>query len=230
MIQDILKKYNIHYKTLEVYDQAFIHRSYINENPKSKLGHNERLEFLGDAVLELVSTDFLFNKYPHHSEGDLTAYRSALVNTNTIGQVAADLGFNAYLKLSKGESKDTGRARMTILADTYEAFIGAIYLDAGYSECVKWVEATLLVATDKIVKSGLFKDAKSLIQEKAQEKLQVTPTYKVMSESGPDHDKVFVVGVYFNDTLVGQGEGKNKQEAESLAAKSALAAYKWIEM
>lgn len=225
-----LEKYEIKYKNIKLYEQAFVHRSYINENPRFALGHNERLEFLGDSVLELIVTKFLYYKYPDHSEGDLTAYRSALVNTISIGEAANRLGFNDYLKLSKGESKDLGKARMSILADTYEAFLGAMYLDIGYDECIKWVSKTLLISTDKIVKGGLFKDAKSLVQEKAQEKLQITPSYRVISEAGPDHDKLFIVGIYFNDKEVARGEGKSKQESEANAAKNALLVYKWIQV
>lgn len=226
-LEEILKQNNISPKNIDLYEQAFVHRSFINENPKFKLGHNERLEFLGDSVLELIVTDDLYAKYPDHSEGDLTAYRSALVNTVSIGDCAFGLGFNDLLKLSKGEQKDTGKARASILADTYEAFLGALYLDLGYDACVEWVKKTLLVQTDNIVRGGLFKDAKSLVQEKAQEKFQVTPSYRVISETGPDHDKLFVVGIYFGNDQVSDGSGKSKQEAETNAAKAAIAKYKW---
>ncbi len=226
-LEIILNKNNITPKKIELYEQAFVHRSFINENPKFKLGHNERLEFLGDSVLELIVTDALYFKYPDHSEGDLTSYRAALVNTTSIGETAYNLGFNDLLKLSKGEQKDTGKARLSILADTYEAFLGALYLDLGYDRCVSWVKETLLINTDNIVRGGLFKDPKSLVQEKAQEKLQVTPSYKTISETGPDHDKLFVVGIYFGNDMVSDGSGKSKQEAEVSAAKAALAKYKW---
>jgi ribonuclease-3 len=229
-MQDIkifLDKNNIKYNNLALYEQAFVHRSYINENPKFEMGHNERLEFLGDAVMELIVTDFLYRKYEGHSEGDLTAYRAALVNTQTISTAASDFGLNDYLKLSKGESKDIGKARMTILADTYEALLGAMYLDSGYEACKQWVAKTLLPNTENIIENKLYKDAKSLVQEKAQEKLQLTPRYKVMSESGPDHDKIFVVGIFFNEELVAEGKGKSKQESETLAAKGALQKYGW---
>ncbi len=226
-MQDFLEKNNIIYKNIELYEQAFVHRSYINENPKFTLGHNERLEFLGDSVLELIVTDYLYHKYTHHAEGDMTAYRSALVNTISIGDVGEKLGFNDHLKLSRGESKDMGRARGSILADTYESFLGAMYLDLGYERCVEWVRDTLLINTDTIVQSGQYKDAKSLVQEKAQEIMQTTPTYKVTSESGPDHDKLFIIAIFFNNKEVATGEGKSKQEAESDAAKNALIKYKW---
>jgi ribonuclease-3 len=227
-LEIILTNNNIKPNNIELYEQAFVHRSFINENPKFKLGHNERLEFLGDSVLELIVTDALYFKYPDHSEGDLTVYRSALVNTTSIGETALNLGFNDLLKLSKGEQKDTGKARTPILADTYEAFLGALYLDLGYDKCVEWVKKTLLINTDMIVRGGLFKDAKSLVQEKAQEKLQVTPSYRVVSETGPDHDKLFVVGIYFGNDCVADGSGKSKQEAETNAAKAALTKYKWV--
>ena len=227
-LEIILNKNNITPKKIELYEQAFVHRSFINENPKFKLGHNERLEFLGDSVLELIVTDALYFKYPDHSEGDLTSYRAALVNTTSIGETAYNLGFNDLLKLSKGEQKDTGKARLSILADTYEAFLGALYLDLGYDRCVSWVKETLLINTDNIVRGGLFKDPKSLVQEKAQEKLQVTPSYKTISETGPDHDKLFVVGIYFGNDMVSDGSGKSKQEAEVSAAKAALTKYKWV--
>jgi ribonuclease-3 len=227
-MQELLKKLNIEYKKIELYEQAFVHRSFINENPKFVLGHNERLEFLGDAVLELIVTDFLYRKYPDHNEGDLTAYRAALVNTNSIGAVAQELGFNEHLKLSKGESKDTGRARFSILADTFEAMLGAIYLDLGYERCVKFVEDTIVQNLDSIVRDGLYKDPKSLVQERAQELKQLTPVYKLLSESGPDHDKIFVVGIYFNNDLIAEGEGKSKQLGEIDAAKNALTKLKWI--
>ncbi|MEA4910541.1 Ribonuclease 3 [bioreactor metagenome] len=207
--------------------QAFIHRSYINENSSFKLGHNERLEFLGDAVLELVSTNYLYNKFQDLAEGELTSYRAALVNTKSIGSVARELGFNDYLFLSKGESKDFGKARLSILADTYEAFIGAVFLDKGYDFAKSFIEKTLLTHTDEVVEAGKYKDAKSVVQEKSQDILSVTPSYKVLSESGPDHDKKFIVGIYFGEEKVAEGEGRSKQEAETRAAKEALIKKKW---
>jgi ribonuclease-3 len=212
----------------KLFEQAFIHRSYINENPKTHLEHNERLEFLGDAVLELVVTEYLYGKYPHHNEGDLTAYRSALVNAVTLGEVADALSFNDMLKLSKGEAKDVSRARSSILADAYEAFIGALYLDQGYSAACEFITKTLLIKTEGIIQKGLYKDAKSFIQEKAQEVFSVTPSYKVIHEEGPDHDKRFTVGVYFGDELIAEGNGKSKQEAETSSARSALEKKGWV--
>lgn len=223
------KRVNFTFKDKNLLKQAFIHRSYINENPKTGFSHNERLEFLGDAVLELIVTDFLFKKYPNKQEGDLTSYRAALVNAQIIGSIAMnDLGMNEFMLLSKGEAKDVGRARLSILADAYEAFLGALYLDQGYDACYLFVKNTILVKTEEVVKNGLWKDPKSLIQEKAQEYLSVTPLYKVQQEIGPDHDKRFVVGVYFGTEKIAEGEGRSKQEAEQQAAEAALKAKGWI--
>lgn len=207
--------------------QAFIHRSYINENSNLKLGHNERLEFLGDAVLELVSTNYLYHKYEDLAEGDLTSYRAALVNTKSIGAIAKELNFNNYLFLSKGESKDFGKARLSILADTYEAFIGAVFLDKGYDFAKEFIEKTLLTHTEEVVEAGKYRDPKSVIQEKSQDLLSVTPNYKVISESGPDHDKKFIVGIYFGEEKIAEGEGRSKQEAETHAAKVAIQKKGW---
>ncbi|MCF7834210.1 MAG: ribonuclease III [Candidatus Pacebacteria bacterium] len=223
------KATGINFKDKDLLKQSFIHRSYINENPGSKLSHNERLEFLGDAVLELVVTDFLYKKYPTYSEGDLTAVRSALVNAVIISKVASDLGMNEYLLLSKGESKDKGKARQYILANTYEAYVGAVYLDQGYKIAEKFITENLLSYTEEIISKKLWRDAKSLAQEKAQEELGVTPSYRVLHESGPDHDKHFTVGIYFGNTLAGEGKGKSKQEAEQKSAESALKAKNWLE-
>lgn len=223
------KKLNINFKDKDLLQQAFIHRSYINENAGCKFSHNERLEFLGDAVLELVVTDHLYNKYPLNNEGELTAYRSALVNANIIGDIASDLLMNEYLLLSKGESKDIGKARSYILANTYEAFVGALYLDQGYKKAEKFIEDSLLIKLDEIVSKKLWRDSKSLIQEKAQEYLNITPSYKVLHESGPDHDKSFTVGVFLKDEKIAEGKGHSKQEAEQSAAKKALELKDWLD-
>lgn len=219
---------SITFKNTTLLEQAFIHRSFINENPRTGLVHNERLEFLGDAVLELVVTEFLYTKYPHQNEGDLTAYRSALVNAVTLGEVASFLGFNDMIKLSKGEAKDVHRARSSILADAYEAFVGALYLDQGYDAAKSFIQRTLLGKTEEIIRKGLYKDAKSYVQEKSQEKYSVTPLYKVLSEEGPDHDKLFLVGIYFGEDKIAEGKGKSKQEAETQAARSALELKGWV--
>ena len=211
-----------------ILERAFTHRSFINENPKSGLEHNERYEFLGDAVLELVITDYLFRQYPNHSEGELTAYRSALVNAVVIGEVARDLGMNDYLLLSKGEAKDNGRARQTILANTYESFVGALYLDQGYEPCKLFITRTLVPKLQEIIANKAWKDAKSLVQEEAQERVGVTPSYRVVGESGPDHDKYFTIGIFFGDKKIAEGKGRSKQEGEQKAALAALEAKGWI--
>jgi ribonuclease-3 len=207
---------------------ALTHRSALNEKSSSSTESNERLEFLGDAVLELIVTEFLYEKYPHHNEGDLTAYRSALVNAVTLGEVASSLGINDLMLLSKGEAKDAHRARSSILADAYEAVVGAIYLDQGYEVVRDFVAKTVLIKTDDIVRKGLHKDAKSLVQEKAQEKYSATPVYKVISEEGPDHDKLFSVAIYFAEEQIAEGKGKSKQEAETSAAREALLKKGWV--
>ena len=231
MIQfkDFEQKTKIIFKDKNLLKQAFIHRSYINENPSAKLAHNERLEFLGDAVLELIVTDFLYKKYPTYSEGELTALRSALVNAIIIAEVASNIGMNDFLLLSKGESKDNGKARQYILANTYEAYIGAVYLDQGYAVADKFIRNTLLPKTEEIVSKKLWRDAKSLVQEKAQEFNSVTPSYKVTNETGPDHDKHFTVGIFFGSDLIAEGKGKSKQEAEQKAAETALKIKNWLD-
>jgi len=217
----------ITFKNKDLLRQAFTHRSYLNEHRSLGIEHNERLEFLGDAVLELVITHFLYKKFPEKNEGDLTAYRSALVNTYTLSDAATKLGMNAFLLLSKGESKDTGRARQFILANTFEAFIGAIYLDQGYGQAVEFVSAQLFGLIDDIVENKKFIDSKSRFQEAAQEHTGITPSYKLIKEIGPDHNKIFVVAVFVGDQEVAQGEGKSKQEAEQQAAEKGLHAKGW---
>jgi ribonuclease-3 len=192
--------------------QAFTHRSYINEHRDEAGAHNERLEFLGDAVLELISTHFLYEKFPDHNEGELTSYRAALVNAVTCAEVANELGMNDYLLLSRGESKDQGRARGILLANAFEALIGAIYLDQGMDATREFISTHLFPKIDEIVQKKLWRDAKSALQEKVQEHEGVTPYYAVIRESGPDHDKEFVVGVYAKDAMLAQGNGKSKQQ------------------
>ncbi len=226
---DFEKKTKIIFKDKNLLKQAFIHRSYINENGNTGLSHNERLEFLGDAVLELIVTDFLYKKYPSYTEGELTALRSALVNAVIIADVAQKIGMNDFLLLSRGEAKDTGKARQYILANTYEAYAGAVYLDLGYEVVNQFVKDTLLPHTEEIVSKKLWRDAKSLVQEKAQEFVEVTPAYKVLSEAGPDHDKHFTVGIFFGSDLIAEGKGKSKQEAEQSAASNALKVKNWLD-
>lgn len=223
------KKTGVVFKDGGLLKQAFTHRSYINENPKTGLAHNERLEFLGDAVLELIVTDFLFKRFPNYTEGELTAIRSALVNALIISEIALKVGMNEYLLLSKGEAKDTGKARQYILANAYEAYVGALYIDQGYDVTARFVAKTLLPATEEIVHKKLWRDAKSLVQEKAQEHVGVTPAYKVLRESGPDHDKHFTIGIFFGADLIAEGRGKSKQEAEQKAAEAALKAKDWLD-
>ncbi len=223
------KKTNIVFKEKKLLEQAFIHRSYINENSGGRLSHNERLEFLGDAVLELVVTDYLYNKYKDCDEGELTAYRSALVNAVIIGEVALSLGMNDYLLLSKGEAKDIGKARSYILANTYEAYVGAVYLDQGYDVVRDFISSTLFGKIDDIVAQKLWRDSKSLVQEKSQEYLNVTPCYKVVSEVGPDHDKHFTVAIFFGNEHIAEGKGHSKQEAEQSAARKALEVKEWLD-
>jgi ribonuclease-3 len=217
----------ITFSNKELLQRAFTHRSYLNEHPDEDILHNERLEFLGDAILELVVTDYLFSKFPDRPEGDLTAIRAALVNTVSISQAAAKLEAGSYLRLSKGEAKDTGRGRQFILANTYEAIIGAIYLDQGYEPADTFITDTLLTATDELVADNSWRDAKSIFQETAQEHVSVTPTYETLEESGPDHDKDFLVGVFLGAKQVATGTGKSKQEAQSSAAEAALEAKGW---
>ncbi len=215
------------FKDKALLKQAFIHRSYINENRTLGLEHNERLEFLGDAVLELVITNYLYKRFPEYNEGELTSLRSALVNADTCSAVAQKLEANEFLLLSKGETKDTGRARQYILANTLEAIIGAIYLDQGYEVADKFILTHITPLTEGIIEKGSWIDAKSLFQEKAQEHDGLTPAYKTIKESGPDHDKLFTIGVYIGKDLVGEGSGQSKQDAEQEAARNGLKNKGW---
>lgn len=226
-MENFEKKIGVVFNDKSLLKAAFTHRSYLNENRNYKGEHNERLEFLGDAVLELVVTRYLFDKYPEKPEGELTAVRAALVNTTSISSAAMTLNMNKYLLLSKGEAKDEGRARQFILANTFEAVIGAIYLDRGYEEAEKFISNSLFHKTDEIVKNKLWQDPKSKFQEVAQEKTGITPTYQTVIEEGPDHDKHFTVAVYLKDEEIAKGEGKSKQEAEQEAAKNAEEAKGW---
>ncbi len=221
------EKAGVVFKDKSLLKQAFTHRSYINENRVLNLEHNERMEFLGDAVLELVITDFLYKRFADSNEGEMTALRSALVNADTCSLVAQKLGANEFLLLSKGETKDTGRARQYILANTLEAIIGAIYLDQGYDAAKDFILTHIAPLTEEIVKGGAWIDSKSLLQEKVQEQVGITPLYKTAKESGPDHDKHFTVRVYVGDEMYGEGEGKSKQDAEQEAARNALESKGW---
>lgn len=203
---------------------AFTHRSYLNEHKKTALEHNERLEFLGDAVLELVVTEYLYANYTE-PEGILTNWRSALVRTESISAAAERENFETLLRLSRGEKRGSERAREQILANTYEAVIGALYLDKGYEPTKQFITRTLLPTFEGILKKGSWMDPKSRLQETVQSRDGFTPVYKVLQEEGPDHDKMFVIGVYVDNKLKGQGSGPSKQAAQVAAATSALKTY-----
>jgi ribonuclease-3 len=221
------KKLGLKFKNKDLLKQAFTHRSYLNENPDFKLDHNERLEFLGDAVIELIVTEHLYKDYPEKAEGDLTNWRAALVNAKMMTSVAEELGFNDFLLLSKGETKELGKARAYILANAFEALLGALYLDSGYKPCDEFIQKYLFKNLPEIIKDGSYKDAKSKFQEEAQERVSITPNYKVIKESGPDHEKSFVVGVCLGEEIIAEGRGLSKREAEEAAAQLALEVKKW---
>lgn len=221
------KSIGITFKNKNLLKQAFTHRSFLNEHKDVELGHNERLEFLGDAVLELIVTEHLYEKYPDSNEGDLTSLRSALVNAVTLSDAASKLGMNDYLLLSKGEAKDTGRARQIILANTMEAFIGAIFIDQGYEIAKYFISNSIFSLIEKIVEEKKWLDAKSEFQEQAQDYEGETPVYKTLKEEGPDHDKKFTVAVYLGKNKIAEGEGRSKQEAEQNAAAKGLKIKCW---
>ena len=218
------EKLGVTFNNLELLITAFTHRSYVNEHRKTVKEHNERLEFLGDAVLELVSTEFLYSNYDD-PEGILTNWRSALVRTESIGAAAARNDFEPLLRLSRGERRGTDRARAQILANSYEAVVGALYLDQGYDAAKDFITKTLLITFDEILKSGSWMDPKSHLQEIVQSQVGFTPVYKVLSEEGPDHDKIFSVGAFVNGELKGQGSGPSKQMAQVASAEAALKTY-----
>lgn len=224
-LEDSLK---IEFKNKELLVSAFIHRSFLNENEWMHLPHNERLEFLGDAVLELVVTQYLYSNYPKEDEGTLTTWRSALVNSVMLAKKSNELKFEEFLLLSKGEQKDTGKSRMFILANVFESYIGALFLDQGIEPCRKLIESEIIAKElHTIIKDGSFIDAKSHFQEKAQEIEKITPVYKVLDEWGPDHDKHFKVGLYLGEEEIASGEGMSKKEAEEEAAKAGFRAKGW---
>jgi len=221
------KKLKINFKNQDLLKQAFVHRSYINENPSFPLGHNERLEFLGDAVLELVVTEYLYRSYPN-PEGELTNWRASLVNSQMLAKLAKKIEMEEYLYLSRGEAKDANsKARNYILANAFEALIGSIYLDLGYKKASEFINKILIPELPYILSHQLYLDPKSKFQEIAQEKLGITPNYKVIKESGPDHDKKFQVGVYLDEELIAQSSGSSKQEAQVNAAAKALEKKNW---
>jgi len=213
------------FNNLQLLITAFTHRSYLNEHKKSAQEHNERLEFLGDAVLELVSTEYLYKNYSE-PEGILTNWRSALVRTESISAAGERLNFAEYLRLSRGEKRGSERARQQILANCFEAVVGAIYLDKGYAVAQKFINDNLLVTLKEILDSGSWMDSKSRLQEIAQSTDSATPHYRVLEENGPDHEKIFTVGVFVGDKLMGQGSGPSKQIAQQGAAEAGLQIYK----
>ncbi len=229
MRKDISKledKIGIKFKNKDLITQSLVHRSYLNEHPTFYLDHNERLEFLGDAVLELIVTEYLYKKY-NNPEGDLTNWRAALVNAKILSELAKELDLAQCLYLSKGESKDKGKAREFILADAFEALIGAIYLDQGMEIASEFITKNLISKLFYILENELFIDPKTRFQELSQEKLKITPVYKVLEESGPDHAKHFKIGVFLQDELIAEGEGMSKQEAQVKSAENALKNKKW---
>jgi ribonuclease-3 len=221
------KLIGIEFKNKNLLEQAFTHRSFLNEHKNLRGKHNERLEFLGDAVLELVVTHYLYEEYPEKNEGDLTSIRSALVNAQTCAEVAKKLNVNDFLLLSRGEAKDVGRARQYILANALEAIIGAIYVDLGYEKAHDFIIEHITPMTGQIVKEELWMDAKSKFQEKSQDMEGITPSYKTIKEVGPDHDKKFTVAVFIGDKIIAEGEGESKQDAEQSAARRALKEKGW---
>jgi len=229
VIEKLAEKIGIKFNNLELLQQALTHRSYLNEHRDYKLDHNERLEFLGDAVLELVVTEFLYANYPN-PEGDLTNWRAALVNGEMLAKISTKLGVEEFLLMSKGEAKDTGKARQYLLANAFESITGAIYLDQkenGFDVAKEFILKNVVCELPEIIKNKSYMDPKSLFQEKAQEKVSVTPSYKVIEESGPDHAREFVVGVYLEQELIASGKGLSKQEAQRNAAAAGLEAKKW---
>lgn len=221
-LEKLQEKINTTFKNLDLLKEALTHRSYLNENSSWSLPHNERLEYLGDAVLELIVTEELFKKFPDFEEGKLTLLRAALVNYQFLSKVTHEFDLYDYIFLSRGESKDSDKARDVILANAIEALIGAIYLDGGYEAAKLFIHKFVLSHLEGVIALGAYKDPKSLFQEIVQERDKVTPVYKILGESGPDHKKIFRSGVYVGPNLVAEGEGMSKQEAELNAAKSAL--------
>ncbi len=225
-LSDLEKLLEVKFNNKNFLKEAITHRSFINENPSWPVSQNERLEYLGDAVLELVVTEFLFNRYPNYNEGQLTCFRAALVNFEMLNRVAKRIGLEKYVLVSKGELRDSGRAKNVILANAVEALFGAVYIDQGYDVARRLIEKIILVHIDEVIKKELFRDPKSMLQEIIQERLKLTPTYKALKEEGPDHRKKFLVGVFFDEKKVATGSGLSKHEAETHAAKKALAKIK----
>jgi len=221
-LTELETKLGINFKDRRLLENAFVHRSYLNEKTDFDLPSNERLEFLGDAVLQLVVSEHLFKEFPGEPEGNLTNYRASIVNAKTLSDVSASLGLGQYLLLSRGEEASGGRSRPYLLANTFEALLGVIYLDQGLTVARQFVHQHLIPELQPIIEQDLYKDYKSKLQEMAQEKFSQTPSYKVISEIGPDHAKLFTVGVFLGDREAGRGTGSSKQVAEQEAAKQAL--------
>lgn len=229
MIKKLSKKLGITFNNPDLLQQAMTHRSYLNEHRDYKLEHNERLEFLGDAVLELVVTEYLYNNYKN-PEGELTNWRAALVNGEMLAKISKELGIEEFLLMSKGEAKDKGKARQYLLANAMEAIIGSIYIDQkknGYNAARDFILKNIVVQLPEILEKKLYADPKSLFQEKSQEDLGITPSYRVLEETGPDHDRKFVVGVFLVDEMIAKGEGTSKQEAQRNAAIEGLKVKSW---
>jgi len=222
---EVEKIIGVTFESEDLIKTACTHRSYLNEHRSTVKQHNERLEFLGDAVLELVVTDFLYTQYPTKPEGELTSWRAALVKTESLAELAEELDIGRFLLMSRGEAKSGGRTRMALLANMVEAIIGAIYIDRGYDVAAKFISTKINSKLERILEAGLHIDAKSHFQEIAQEKQGVTPHYEVVSESGPDHDKIFEVAVYLDKKMWGKGKGNSKQTAQQSAAQNALKKY-----
>jgi ribonuclease-3 len=225
VLEEVEKILKVNFKDKSLLKSAFIHRSYLNEHPEETLAHNERLEFLGDSVLGFVVSEHLYRNYPTHPEGDLTNFRSSIVNAKILALVAKKLNLGKFLLLSRGEESTGGRERQYLLANTFEALLGAVYLDSGISAAEVLIKRELIPQLDEIISNKLYRDFKSLLQEKAQEKINITPTYRVIEEVGPDHNRLFKVAVYAQEQKLGEGAGKSKQQAEQEAAKEALAKF-----
>lgn len=226
MYKKLEKQIGLRFEDQHLLKTAFVHRSYLNEHKSSKLESNERLEFLGDAVLELVVTEYLYSNYPN-PEGELTNWRSALVKGEMLAKIALELHLGDYLQLSKGEESSGGRSKDYLLANVFEAVIGVIYLELGYDKAKDFISRFLLVHLEKILEEGGHIDAKSNFQELAQEKTGITPRYELLHDEGPDHDKVFTMGAYIDEKIVGKGKGNSKQSAEQKAAEDSLKRLKW---
>ncbi len=227
-LKKLQKRLGVSFQDEKLLRQALVHRSYLNEHPDAGVGHNERLEFLGDAVLEIVVTEFLYLNFANTPEGDLTNWRAALVNAKMLYEVARELDIEASLYLSKGESKDKNKkSRQFIMANAVEAIIGAIYLDQGIEPAKKFITKNIIVNLDDILRNQLYLDPKSHFQEKAQEKVGVTPRYEILKEVGPDHAKIFTVGLYLDEELIATGQGSSKQEAQVDAAARGLKEKGW---